>query len=59
MAGYVAPVPAFVCANSQAEQRAVSVIFENLPVVISLHFSPFWLRKTFVFLDVLNKDNYS
>ena len=56
MAGYVTTVLAFAAVNSQPRARAVSVSFENWPLAISPYFSPFWLKQTFVFLDVLHKD---
>ena len=34
--------------------QAVSVIFDKLPIAILQSFSPFWLKQTFSFSDVLN-----
>ena len=33
-------------------RRAISVIFDNLPSAISLHFSPFRLQETFGFFQM-------
>ena len=35
---------------SELGRQAVSVIFEKWPFVVLLHFNPFWLKQTFVFL---------
>ena len=58
MVGYVTALLLFV-AYTQPGRWAVSVIFEKLPYAISLYFSPIWHQLTFVFSDVLIKENFS
>ena len=63
MTGYVTALPAFVRGKLPAREASsfydfCSIIFEKWPLAISPYISPFWLEKTCVCLDVLNKFNY-
>ena len=59
MASYVTAVPAFVCGKLPTQEASSFCDFFNWTLAILLHFSPFWLKQTFGFLDVLDKDNFS
>ena len=56
MVGYVTATPAFFCGKLRAREASSFYDLWNWPLVISLKFSPFWLKQTFVFLDVLDKE---
>ena len=56
MAGYVAPHQLLSLAHSEPGRRALFGNFDKLPFVISLQYSPFPLKQTSVFLDVLDKE---
>ena len=55
---YVTAEPVFVSGKLPAREASSIWDFWKITFCNFTAFSPFWLRQTFVFLDVLNKDNH-
>ena len=59
MAGYVTAILAFVRAEIDALEASSFGEFWKIPLAISLCFTSFLVKQTFVFWDVLGKEYYS
>ena len=59
MADYVLTVPPYCLLSECRTPCSGGEHFFKLPLAISLHLTPFRLKQTFPFLDVLGKEYYS